>query len=139
MRNNNIRAMLIHHEGLRLKPYKCTAGKLTIGVGRNLDDRGITQEEAMNMLENDIDDCRIELQHNISWFNRLDPTRKDALLDMCFNLGISGLMKFNNMLTAMKHEDWEAAYVEALDSRWADQVGQRAIDIAGMILIGDNE
>ena len=49
-----LKDMLIRHEGLKLKPYLCTAGKLTIGVGRNIQDRGITYQEAMMLLENDI-------------------------------------------------------------------------------------
>jgi len=104
--------MLIHHEGMpvthgRCMPYRCTAGKLTIGVGRNLDDRGISEEEAFYLLDNDIADCVTDLQSHLSWFNRLDDVRKAVLVDMCFNLGIGRMMKFENMLAAAKHGEWK--------------------------------
>lgn len=129
----NVRELITHHEGVRLKPYKCTAGKLTIGVGRNLDDNGITHGEAMLLLDNDIRRCKLELQHHLSWFNGLDHDRQAALIDMCFNLGISRLMKFHNMLQALKHREWSRAADEALDSRWAEQVGNRAKEIADIL------
>ncbi len=131
-----VKEMLMHHEGVRLKPYRCTAGKLTIGIGHNLDDKGITLEQAMLLLDDDVRKCRSQLEQNLSWFSQLDKVRQDVLVDMCFNLGISGLMKFKNMLSAMKYGEWERAAVEALDSQWAVQVGKRADDLAKMIRTG---
>ena len=85
---NRIKAQLVRHEGLRLKPYCCTAGKLTIGVGRNLDDRGISQKEAYAMLERDILDFEQQLLDEIpDVYNSLDEVRKSVLLNLCFNLG----------------------------------------------------
>ena len=133
----DVRDLIIHHEGMELKPYKCTAGKLTIGAGRNLEDNGITHEEALYLLDNDIKRCRLELQHHLSWFNGLNQARQAALIDMAYNLGISRLLGFHNMLTAMKHSEWERAANEALDSRWAKQVGNRAVEIADMIRKGE--
>ena len=81
--------LLITHEGLRLKPYRCAAGKLTIGVGRNLEDVGITEEEALYLLKNDIRRVINELKDVLPFWNELSKTRQEALIDMCFNLGLS--------------------------------------------------
>ena len=99
---DRIKEQLVRHEGLRLKPYRCTAGKLTIGIGRNLDDCGITQSEAYVMLINDIMNCEKQLQSKIpDIYNGLDEVRKSVLLNMCFNLGISGLLGFNSTNRSM--------------------------------------
>ena len=80
---NRIKAQLVRHEGLRLKPYRCTAGRLTIGIGRNLDDRGISQKEAYTMLERDIQDCEQWLIDKIpEIYNKLDEVRQSVLLNM---------------------------------------------------------
>jgi lysozyme len=88
---NRIKAQLVRHEGLRLKPYRCTAGKLTIGIGRNLEDRGISQKEAYAMLERDILDFEQQLLNEIpDVYNGLDEVRQSVLLNMCFNLESRG-------------------------------------------------
>ena len=88
---NRIKAQLVRHEGLRLKPYRCTAGKLTIGYGRNLDDRGISRKEAYAMLDRDIRDCEQWLIDKIpDIYNNLDEVRQSVLLNMCFNLASRG-------------------------------------------------
>nr|MDK2851225.1 lysozyme [Candidatus Cloacimonadota bacterium] len=104
---NRIKAQLVRHEGLRLKPYRCTADKLTIGVGRNLDDCGISQTEAYMLLKNDIWKCEKQLLDEIpEKYNALDEVRKSVLLNMCFNLGIGGLLGFKNTLAFVKAGDW---------------------------------
>ena len=134
---NRIKEQLGRHEGLRLKPYRCTAGKLTIGIGRNLDDCGITQSEAYVMLINDIMNCEKQLQANIpDIYNSLDEVRKSVLLNMCFNLGISGLLGFKNTLEFIKVGDWERAANNMLVSRWAKQVGRRAIELSELMRKG---
>lgn len=127
---NQLQRQLVVHEGLKLTPYQCTAGKLTIGVGRNIEDLGITEQEAMMLLDNDIERVRHELQSNFSWFSGLTEARKNVLIDMCFNLGISRLKGFKNALAAMESGLWDVAAKEMLSSRWADQVGQRATRLA---------
>lgn len=108
---------------LRLKPYRCTAGKLTIVIGRNLDDCGISQSEAYVMLINDIMNCEKQLQSKIpDIYNGLDEVRKSVLLNMCFNLGINGLLGFKNTLAFVKVGDWERAANNMLVSKWAKQV-----------------
>ena len=134
---NRIKAQLVRHEGLRLKPYRCTAGKLTIGIGRNLDDRGISQREAYVLLENDIQNCEKQLLDEIpEIYNGLDDVRKSVLLNMCFNLGIKGLLEFKNTLTFIAAGDWERAANGMLASKWAKQVGKRAIELSELMRKG---
>ena len=128
--------LLITHEGLRLKPYRDTRGKLTIGVGRNLDDVGITEEEALYLLKNDIKRVLDFLKERLPYWNGLTETRKMALVDMCFNLGPGGFLSFKRMLRALEREDYERAAREMLDSRWARQVGRRAEELAEMMREG---
>ena len=132
-----IEDLLIKHEGLRLKPYECTAGDITIGVGRNLESMGLSEDEVYYLLANDIRRCEQELTKAFEWFTHLDSVRQDAMMDMCFNLGISRLRGFEKALEAMEDGDYEEAAVEFLDSNWADQVGQRAITITNMIRTGE--
>ncbi|MFA5666042.1 MAG: glycoside hydrolase family protein [Candidatus Cloacimonadaceae bacterium] len=128
---------LLRHEGLRLKPYLCTAGKLTIGIGRNLDDCGITQKEAYVLLENDIQNCERQLLDEIpKTYNNLNDVRKSVLLNMCFNLGISGLLDFKITLTFISAGDWERAANGMLASKWAKQVGRRAIELSELMRKG---
>ncbi|MCB5253882.1 MAG: glycoside hydrolase family protein [Candidatus Cloacimonadaceae bacterium] len=132
-----IKEQLVRHEGLRLKPYRCTAGKLTIGIGRNLDDCGISKKEAYAMLERDIQDCEQWLIDEIpEIYNKLDEVRKSVLLNMCFNLGINGLLGFKNTLAFIKAGDWERAANNMLASKWAKQVGRRAIELSELMRKG---
>lgn len=134
---DRIKEQLVRHEGLRLRPYRCTAGKLTIGIGRNLDDCGISQSEAYVMLINDIMNCEKQLQAKIpDIYNGLDEVRKSVLLNMCFNLGINGLLGFKNTLAFVKVGDWERAANNMLVSRWAKQVGRRAIELSELMRKG---
>lgn len=121
---------LIRDEGLKLKPYKCTAGKTTIGVGRNLDDVGISEHEARYLLDLDISRVTHDLDRDCPWWVKLNEARARALVNMAFNLGIAGLLKFRNMLAALAEGRWDDAADAALDSLWARQVGQRAQRIA---------
>ncbi len=124
------------HEGERLKPYRCTAGKLTIGVGRNLDDRGITAEESAYLLANDISREERALIQALPWVGQLDEVRQRVLLDMAFNLGLSGLLKFRLTLSAIQAGQYERAASMMLDSQWAKQVGQRADRLSRMMATG---
>ena len=130
------KAILKKHEGLRLKPYRDTVGKLTIGYGRNLDARGITTDEATEMLEADIYSAIEDLRGSLPWFDDLDETRQVVLVDMAYNLGIAGLLKFKRMLAAVETARWEDAAAEMLLSKWADQVGGRAAELAEMMRAG---
>ena len=137
MINENILTeLLIKHEGFRLKPYKDSVGKLTIGVGRNLDDNGIRRIEAMFMLRNDIQDVYEQIER-YSWFHKCNEVRRLVLMDMVFNLGLPKFLGFKRMISALLSSNWEEASREMLDSKWATQVGQRAIDLAEMMFHGD--
>jgi len=126
----SLRMQLIRHEGLRLKPYRDTVGKLTIGVGRNLDDVGISEAEAFYLLENDIKRTRKELHERLPWISNLSPTRQDVLVNMAFNMGVGGVLKFKKMLANLEQGRWYDASREMLDSKWAQQVGERAVELA---------
>lgn len=127
---------LVRDEGLRLKPYRCTAGRLTIGVGRNLDDAGLTAEEADYLLENDIGRAMADLDRALPWWRGLSGARQRALANMCFNLGLSRLLGFRTMLADLAAGDGAGAARAALDSAWARQVGRRADRIAKMLAEG---
>ena len=128
-----LKDQLILHEGLKLEPYECTAGKLTIGVGRNIEDIGITEDEARYLLDNDILRVCDELDRNLPWWRDLSDARQHVLVDMVFNLGISRFMQFQNTIAAIESGDYDLASKEMLDSRWADQVGNRAKTLSRMM------
>jgi lysozyme len=136
MDREKLQQELIRDEGLRLKPYRCTAGKLTIGVGRNLDDIGINKVEAIMLLNNDIERSIEATRKIVHDFDTLNDTRKRVLVNMCFNLGPWGLKNFRNMLAAVKVRDYARAADEMLDSKWARQVGRRAERLAEMMRDG---
>lgn len=126
---SNLLEQIKRHEGLRLKPYRDTVGKLTIGYGRNLDDVGITKAEAERMLLMDISRTEDELLQ-FDWYSDLEPHRQDVLVNMCFNMGLPTLLKFKNMIAALESGDYDKAADEMLDSKWARQVGGRAEELA---------
>lgn len=136
MNMDALRRQLVLHEALKLKPYRCTAGKLTIGVGRNIEDIGITESEAMMMLDNDIKRCADELDLALPWWRQMTEARQRVMLDMCFNLGISRLLRFKNTIAAMQAGDYAGAATEMLDSAWAKQVGKRALTLSAMMRVG---
>lgn len=134
---HSIEEQLIMHEGLRTKPYKCTANKITIGVGRNLENRGITKQEALYMLENDIKSIEKNLKE-YSWYRDLDKVRQKVIIDMCFNVGLYGLLSFNNMIQAIRDKDYHKASEEMENSRWYRQVGNRAKRLCKMMKTGQD-
>lgn len=123
-------------EGFRAKPYRCTAGKLTIGFGRNLEDKGISREEADVLLREDVREVCRQLDRELPWWKGLTWGRQEALVNMGFNLGVARLLGFKNMLHAMQAGDYKRAAEEALDSKWAAQVGDRAKRVAKLIREG---
>ena len=133
----DLRSLLKHHEGVRSKPYLCTAGKTTIGVGRNLDDNGLSQDEIDYLFENDLRRVELELHRNFAWAKQLDAVRYTVLVDMLFNLGLARLKGFRKFLSAMERKDWKTAAVEMMDSLWARQVKTRATRLRDMVLSGN--
>jgi len=132
-----LREQLIRDEGLRLFPYRDSVGKLTIGVGRNLDDVGISMDEATMLLDHDIARADAAVATRLPWAAGLDPVRRTVLINMAFNLGINRLLRFRLALAAMEVADWSTAAIEMLDSTWARQVGARADRLAAQIISGE--
>lgn len=174
MNYNNVTEQLIIDEGISLKPYYCTAGFLTIGVGRNLETNGlswgemvtligqnperkarfpkdfetldgekllmalirdmkingITEDEAMMLLRNDIYQCEEDLKLRVKWYAGAPDELKEVLINMCFNMGIKTLMTFKNTLWYMGAGEYERAAANMLKSRWARQVKGRAKRLA---------
>lgn len=124
------------HEGLKLKPYECPSGYITIGYGRNIQQNGITLAEAEMLLDNDIERVITELEKWLSVFNELSENRKAALIDMSYNLGFNKLFQFRKFLAALQKKDFDLAGKEMLDSKWAAQVGNRATVLANMMKEG---
>ncbi len=122
---NTLRQQLLKDEGYKQFPYKCTAGKLTIGIGRNISDRGLTISEALFLLDNDIKVCIEDLNARMK-LSRLPNDIQDVLINMRFQLGSSGFWKFKKMLTAFNKKDYEEAIVQMKDSKWYTQVPNRA-------------
>jgi lysozyme len=135
MNTERVAAQLLVDEGLRLKPYRCTAGKLTIGVGRNLDDRGITEGEARLLLGNDIAECWGSLRKALPWLLQAPETVQEALVNMAFNLGVGGLLSFKQTLELLASRDYAAASKAMLASKWAGQVGKRAERLAAQVSV----
>jgi len=134
MNKMRLKLQLVRHEGMRLKPYRDSVGKLTIGVGRNLEDVGLSNLEARLLLDNDVERVEQELIRRLTWYQSLSDVRQRVLMDMAFNLGVEGLLKFTRALSAMADKDFAKASEEMLNSKWAQQVGQRAHDLAAMML-----
>jgi len=133
MNRTRLKVMLVRHEGLRLYPYTDTVGKTTIGVGRNIEDRGISSEEAGFLLDNDITYIFQQLSKRaIGVFTSLDEVRQHILIDMAF-MGVEKLLGFHRMWKALERRDFVAAAREMLDSKWASQVGSRATELAAMM------
>lgn len=123
-------------EGVRYKPYRDIVGKLTIGVGRNLDDVGLSDDEVDYLLANDIKRAQKGLS-SYSWYIALDPIRQAAVTNLAFNLGLHGLLGFPHFLSAIAKQDWPIAAAELANSVWAKQVGDRATRIEQQIATGE--
>ena len=149
--NQKLIEQLKRHEGFRARVYKCTAGRNTIGYGYNLDanplaltpfeikefnQSGINENIASWLLLRMIDKCTGELVQNISWFESLDDVRQAVLINMAFNLGITGLMQFKTTLSIVKSGDYAMAAAAMLKSKWATQVKGRATELAKQMETG---
>ena len=126
---------LKNDEGCVLKPYKDSVGKLTLGIGRNLDDVGISQDEADFLLMNDIRKAENEAL-KFSWYSALTPARKRVVINMIFNLGMAGFSKFKQTISYIERGMYDKAACSMMESRWAGQVGRRAIRLQSMMRDG---
>jgi lysozyme len=132
--------MLRLHEGVKAHAYKCTANKITVGVGRNIDPDGglgLSEDEIDYLLSNDVNRVIIELNKTFVWFSALNEARRDAMIDLCFQLGLPTLLKFKNFLASMAEANYEVASIHLLDSLYARQTPARADEIAEMVVSGE--
>jgi lysozyme len=133
-----IERLLTRHEGKRRRPYKDSVGKLTVGIGRNIDDVPFRDNEILMMFRNDLSEATNQCQRMFSVWNELSDVRQAVLIDMMFNMGPRTLKKFVKMRRAVMRNDFVEASAQMLDSRWATQVGrkpkQRAWRLAKMML-----
>ena len=119
-------------EGFRGQPYKCSAGKTTIGYGRNLEANPLTKAEAQFLLENDLKKTVKKLSR-YGFYTNSNPQVRAILINMAFNMGINGLTKFKKMISALESKDYAEAATQMLDSKWAKQVGNRAKRLANQM------
>jgi len=136
MEMKRLKDMIKRHEGYRQFPYRCSAGKLTIGWGHNLEDNGISVEVAEQMLDEDIQRAYKDISYLFPNFQSFSPNRQNALVDMVFNLGLTKFCLFTRMIEAIRKGDWLKAAKEAKDSKWHNQVGNRAIEIEKLLVGG---
>ena len=137
--SEKLREMLRRHEGVKNFVYLCSEGYETIGVGRNIADSGLglSDDEVDYLLDNDIKRVKDELNDEYYWFGGLNDARQEAMIDISFNLGQTRLRGFKKALDAMASEDFDIAADEFMDSRWSEQVGNRAIEVTEMIRTGE--
>jgi lysozyme len=133
-----LRQYLVVSEGLRLKPYTDTVGKLSIGVGRNLTDVGISALEAYDMCNHDIDRAEAAVAKRYPWIQDHDPVRQAVMVELAFNMGLRSLGGFVNTLRAFERKDYPAVAEGLRKSKWYRQVAtSRSARIIQMVLTGD--
>ena len=132
-----LREQLQRDEHCRLRVYDDSQGVPTIGWGRNLRDKGVSQQEADAMLDRDVLDATTDVLLHFKWATGLDDVRRGVLINMAYNLGIGGLLQFKKMLAAVESGQWDRAAKEMLDSKWARQVGVRAERLAEQMRLGE--
>ena len=133
---SGILGQLMADEGFRSAAYQDSLGFWTIGIGRLIDARkggGITRDEAQVLLRNDIARVEREVRARWPWFDRLDESRQNVLLNMAFNLGTAGLAKFTATLACVERGDYDGAAAQMLRSLWAKQVKARATRLAAQM------
>lgn len=152
MNRSRLLDQLVYDEGEKLSVYQDSEGFWTIGVGRLVDGRrggGISEAESRHLLNNDVDKV-LEQAKSFWWFEQLNDVRQEVILNMIFNLGLgarvggtdahpvySGFKGFGQMIRALEQSDYEWAAQESLDSKWATQVGNRALRLAEALRRGE--
>jgi len=144
---DRLRADLVRDEAVRLKPYRDSVGKLSIGIGRNLDDKGISEAEAMLLLDNDIAEHVALLDKYLPWWRTLDEMRQLALANLAFNLGVGPsaeqplgkLLTFHDTLKALQNKEYDVVANHLSVTLWAKQVGARADRIIAAMRNGEPE
>ncbi len=134
MDHKKLKKMLIEHEGIKYAPYKCTAGKTTIGIGHNLDDKGVSKAVVNLMYEEDVEEVLLDLNAIFNDFYALPEQTQLVLADMRFQLGGGGFRSFKLMIRAVKNRDWPGMIVQMKNSTWYSQTPRRVNDLIGMIM-----
>lgn len=129
-----LRRSLVEHEGFKRIPYVDTVGKITIGIGYNLTDRGLSDDWINHQYLQDVTYFYIHLS-NFPWFGKLNEDRQIVLIDMCF-MGLKRFLEFKNMIDALEKENYQQAAYEMLNSEWAHEVKNRAAQLAQGMLTG---
>ena len=127
---------LVHDEGFVSSVYQDHLGYFTLGIGRLVDKRrggGITLDEAMYLLNNDIDSKYAEIVQKWPYFKQLSEVRQREIMNMCFQLGVSGFLKFKSAIKSLEIGNYERAALEFMDSKWAKQTPSRARRVCAMI------
>ena len=135
MNQDKFREHLIWAEGYRNFPYQDSVGKTSIGVGRNLDDKGLSDDEIGILLENDINDA-VRSASSMSYWDSLTPNRQLVVADMVFNMGLRRFKGFIKTNAALERGDWDEAAREMVDSRWFRQTGRRSRKLVAMMIFG---
>jgi lysozyme len=128
-------SQLRRDEGVHRFPYTDTVGKLTIGVGHNLTDKGLTDSQIAAILADDVTEVQNSLT-GISWYVGLDSVRQAVIVNMSFNMGVAGLLAFHKMIGLIELGKYDEAAAEMLNSKWADQVGDRAQRLSRQLATG---
>ena len=128
-----LRETITRHEGSRLQMYQDSLGIWTIGVGHNIQEKGISPKVMELILDEDLEEAISELKRSVSFFSKMPQQVQEALVNLAFNMGIPRLMQFKKTLAYLRDGNFEAAADELLDSRYAEQVGRRADEVADMI------
>lgn len=128
--------LIKRHEGLRLKPYRCISGKLTIGIGRNLDANGISKEEAEILFRNDLLEAKLQGINLVRNFYTLNEARQAVIISMIFQMGAKGFAKFKNTIKFIEAKNFEKAARNMLLSLWAVQTPRRARELSKMMKEG---
>ena len=126
---NSIKA----HEGYEPMVYQCTEGHDTIGVGFKVADLKLSEKVCDLILEEKLNDLIPRIERKLSWFRYTQDEVKLVIVNMCYQLGLSGVLMFKRALAAMEIKNWEMAADEMLDSLWARQTSRRANELADLI------
>ena len=128
---------LMDWEGYRQFAYRCTEGVLTVGIGRVVEQGGpgLSLEESLMLLENDIDRVEERLLETYPWYAGLSESQQIALISMAFQLGMRGLATFKMGLASLEEGSWQEAHDHFLDSKWAEQTHSRAEEVCSLILV----
>jgi len=132
-----LESLLIKHEGIRYRPYLDLKGNITIGIGHNLTANGLYPEIVTQLFQLDIQNIVLTPLSNVEWYNNMgDEVRQAVICDMVFNMGLDDVLEFTHMIDAIQKKQWENASYFMLQSRWAKQVGNRAVELAEIMRTG---